>query len=126
MGIQSNRFDKRTTSWAAGLLLACWILIITTPSPGWAGPCEEPSVDTSSGLGVKAAAWLLTIPYSIAKGGVALFGGLVSIPIYIMSLGSESAARAVWLPSVSGTYILTPAHLTGKQPIRFLAKCPEG
>ena len=107
-----------------GLVLAFSLLLAA--STGWAGPCEDPTVDTSSGPAMEAAAWVVTIPYSVVKGVVALGGGIASIPIYILSLGNERITRAVWLPAVSGTFILTPAHLTGKQPIRFLPKCPEG
>ena len=107
-----------------GLVLAFSLLLAA--SPGWAGPCEDPTVDTGSGPAMEAAAWVLTVPYTAVKGFVALSGGIVSIPIYILSLGNERITRAVWLPAVSGTFVLTPAHLTGKQPIRFLPKCPEG
>ena len=108
----------------SGLVLAFSLLLVA--SPGWAGPCEDPTVDTGSGPATEAAAWVVTVPYTAVKGVVALVGGIVSIPIYILSLGNERITRAVWLPAVSGTFVLTPAHLTCKQPIRFLPKCPEG
>lgn len=89
------------------------------------GPCEDPPVDVSAGPILEAVSWIATVPYTAVKGLVALAGGVVSIPVYILSLKNEKVTRAVWLPAVSGTFILTPAHLTGKQPIRFLPSCPD-
>jgi hypothetical protein len=106
------------------LILSLFLLLLA--SPGWAGPCEDPTIDGDSGPVEQVAAGALGMPYTAVKGLVALVGGIVSIPLYILSLGNENLTRAVWLPAVSGTFILTPAHLTGRQPIRFLPKCPEG
>lgn len=89
------------------------------------GPCEDPPMDVGAGPALQAASWVATVPYFAVKGLVALTGGVVSIPVYILSLTNEKATRAVWLPAVSGTYVLTPAHLTGKQPIRFWPSCPD-
>jgi len=101
----------------SGLLCVDWVRA--------SGPCEDPPVDVSAGPLLHAASWVATIPYTAVKGFVALTGGVVSIPVYILSLKNEKVTRAIWLPAVSGTFILTPAHLTGKQPIRFLPSCPD-
>jgi hypothetical protein len=90
------------------------------------GPCADPAVETAAGPLAQAAAWTVTIPYTAVKGLVALAGGVVSIPVYILSLKNERLTRAVWLPAVSGTFVLTPAHLTGAQPINFWPTCPDG
>ena len=39
---------------------------------------------------------------------------------YAFSGGNEQAAKSVWTTSLYGTYIITPDHLQGNRPIRFL------
>jgi len=39
---------------------------------------------------------------------------------YGFSGGSEQTAKNIWIPSMYGTYIITPDHLKGDKPIRFL------
>lgn len=102
------------------------VLTLVLSDHAWAsGPCEDATVQTDAGPVMHAVSWVATIPYTAVKGLVALAGGLVSIPVYIVSLKNERVTRAVWLPAVSGTFVLTPAHLTGKQPIRFWPSCPD-
>ena len=109
-----------------GTILVIAVLTLALSIEGWAsGPCEDVPVQTDAGPVMHVVSWVATIPYTAVKGLVALTGGLVSIPVYIVSLKNERVTRAVWLPAVSGTYILTPAHLTGKQPIRFWPSCPD-
>ena len=43
-------------------------------------------------------------------------GGLA----YAFSGGNEQAAKSIWDTSLYGTYIITPDHLQGNRPIRFL------
>lgn len=90
------------------------------------GPCEDPPDTSAAGPILQAASWAATIPYTAVKGLVALAGGIVSIPVYVVSLKNETVTRTVWLPAVSGTWVLTPAHLSGQQPIRFWPSCPGG
>ena len=73
--------------------------------------------DVEFGLAMEAAA--LNIVYTPAKfltaiGGLAL-GGLTGL----LTGGDTRAAYAVWAPTASGTFMLTPAHLEGKRPIEF-------
>ena len=106
------------------MLFAVWVLAAPEGARA-SGPCEDPYLETDAGPVLHAASWVATVPYFAAKGLVALAGGVVSIPVYILSLKNERITRAVWLPAVSGTYVLTPAHLTGKQPIRFWPSCTD-
>jgi hypothetical protein len=39
---------------------------------------------------------------------------------YAFSGGNETAAKSIWTTSMYGTYIITPDHLRGDKPIRFL------
>jgi hypothetical protein len=74
----------------------------------------------ASGAGMQAAAGLLTIPYFACKAAFAIGGGIVGGLTYAFTGGDETAAKRVWTTSMYGTYIITPDHLRGDKPIRFL------
>lgn len=69
---------------------------------------------------MQAAAVLVTIPYFACKGAFAIVGGVVGGLTYVFSGLNENAAKNVWTTSMYGTYIITPEHLSGDKPIRFL------
>ena len=109
---------------AAFLLLA--LCIVTMVPSAWsqesAGSPSGQSTDggTSSSAGMQAAAGLLTIPYFPCKLAFAIAGGIVGGLTYAFTGGNDQAAKTVWTTSMYGTYILTPDHLQGNRPIRFL------
>ena len=109
------------------LALSGWI-----PAPGgWAQPVnaasqDETSQGTPSGAGLQAASWLVTVPYGAVKVGFALLGGIVGGLTYALSGGDTEAATSVWTTTMYGTYVITPEHLTGGKPIRFLGVPANG
>lgn len=76
--------------------------------------------NTAADMGLGIASLITTLPYGAVKlayaGLGAIFGGFT----YVLTAGNEDAAGAVWEKSLLGTYVLTPAHLTGEEPIRFI------
>ena len=50
----------------------------------------------------------------------AIGGGIVGGLAYAFSGGDDKAAKSIWTTSLYGTYIITPDHLRGDKPIRFL------
>lgn len=110
--------------------LVAFLLIITisglifTPA-GWAQSEGARANDTDStgnpsGAALQAASWLVTLPYGALKVGFALAGGVVGSLTYLLSAGDVEAAKSVWRTTMYGTYVLTPEHLKGQKPIRFL------
>lgn len=75
---------------------------------------------TASGAAMGAAAGLSTILYLPLKAAFAIGGGIVGGLAYAFSGGNENAAKSIWTTSMYGTYIITPDHLRGDKPIRFL------
>jgi hypothetical protein len=69
---------------------------------------------------MQVAAGFSNLLYFPAKLVVAICGGIVGGLTYAFSGGNEQAAKSVWGTSLYGTYILTPDHLQGNRPIRFL------
>lgn len=88
----------------------------TTPPP----PSDNSEGGTASGAGMQAAAGLSTLLYLPLKAAFAIGGGIVGGLAYAFSGGNENAAKSIWTTSMYGTYIITPDHLRGDKPIRFL------
>lgn len=118
---------------AAGTLVALPACAQTTQAPSMAAPAagvDQPIMDsglrsedpqgTPKGAGMQAASFLLTIPYGVAKSVFALSGGIVGGLTYVFTGLDTEAAKKVWHTSMYGTYVLTPEHLRGEKPVRFL------
>lgn len=95
-------------------------------APAWS---QSSSADvqqgTASGAGMGAAAGAATIVYFPFKAAFAIGGGIVGGLAYVFSGFSESTAKSIWVPSVYGTYVITPEHLNGDRPVRFLGVAAE-
>jgi hypothetical protein len=81
--------------------------------------------DSASEAGLGAASVLLTIPYGAVKVAYAILGGITGGVAYVVTGGNLKAAQSVWDTSMRGTYIITPEHLRGEKPVRFLGAPPE-
>lgn len=109
---------------AIGLLVAlCTVLTVPSawsqePQPAVSSDGTEGGSASSAGMG--AAAGLSTLLYLPLKAAFAIGGGLVGGLAYAFSGGNENAAKSIWTTSMYGTYIITPDHLRGDRPIRFL------
>jgi hypothetical protein len=88
-------------------------------STGSASSVSTEGGDTSS-AGMQVAAGASTLLYFPLKAAFAIGGGIVGGLTYAFTGGDENAAKRVWTTSMYGTYIITPDHLRGDKPIRFL------
>ena len=95
-------------------------------TPAWS---QTSSADTQqgtpSGAGMQASAALSTILYFPFKAAFAIGGGLVGGLAYLFSGLNEQTAKSIWVPSMYGTYVITPEHLTGDRSVRFLGVAAE-
>jgi hypothetical protein len=96
---------------------ALGLLIAGTANPAIAA---EQSGTSPEGVGLQAASWLATIPYGAVKVGYALGGGIVGGLAWAFTGGDTAAAKAVWIPSMTGDYIVQPQNLTGEKPLHFV------
>jgi len=111
-------------------LLAVFLLLalctVTMVPSAWSQESAAPSSSQSteggnaSSAGMQAAAGLSTLLYLPLKAVFAISGGIVGGLAYAFSGGNEQAAKSIWDTSLYGTYIITPDHLQGNRPIRFL------
>jgi hypothetical protein len=69
------------------------------------------------GLGVASA--ISTFVYAPLKISYALVGGTFGCLGYLLSVGSLDVAKKIWVPSLGGSYVITPDMLQGDGEIRF-------
>ncbi len=130
MNVSVNRsFKRRRSFWSSALVLSlvmiCSVALIVAPvlaqeSSNTSNVPVSSSDATPSGVGIQAGSALATIIYFPLKLAFAVGGGVVGGLAYGFSGGSEQTAKNIWIPSIYGTYIITPEHLKGDKPIRFL------
>ncbi len=104
-----------------GIARTCLALSIVAlvAAPAFAGTEAPRSEKTLKNAGLEFLSLLATIPYGAAKIGYALTGAAVGGLEYAWSEGQSQPAREIWESSMGGTYIITPEHLKGEQPIKF-------
>jgi len=111
------------------LQTVAFIVVLTFCSmvaPAWSQPTKpDTEQGTPGGVGMQLAALGATIPYFVGKGAFAIGGGIVGGLAYVFSGFSEQTAKSIWIPSMYGTYVITPEHLTGDRPVRFLGVAAE-
>jgi len=90
---------------------------VGTPGMGMAADQEVSSPSNEAALGIGSA--LLTVVYFPAKLVYAVLGGIVGGFTYGLTGGDLETAKEVWEPSFYGTYVITPDHLKGNEPVRF-------
>lgn len=115
---------------AAGVKLLAAVMVLTLCSatlvpPVWSQETAPPPVaasegGTASSAGMQAAAGFSTLLYLPFKAAFAIGGGIVGGLTYLFSGLDENSAKRVWNTTLYGTYIITPEHLQGDKPIRFL------
>ena len=89
-------------------------------NPAMAQQLESSDPVSDAGLGIASA--LLTVPYAAAKILYAALGGVIGGFTWILTGGDTQTAQTVWEPSFYGTYVITPDHLRGKEPVRFIGE----
>jgi hypothetical protein len=93
---------------AAAVLLG---LVVTTRPAGATTQLEE--------AGRAAASIGLNIFYVPAKAVMAIVGLVTGGFVGFATGGDERAAYAIWVPTASGTWFVTPDQVDGSKPIEF-------
>jgi len=117
MKIDSDRHGVSVRVRTAVLTAAVFFVVSALPPLGGLGvaiaSAEEPTTQ-SQVLAVGASCFYLP-----AKAFYAVFGAATAGLAYGFTFGDEELANQIWVSSVEGNYILTPAMIEGKEPIRF-------
>ena len=86
---------------------------------------QNASPSSAKEAGLQAASWVLTLPYGAAKVAYAIGGGIVGSLAWVLTGGNTEVGKSVWIPSMTGDYIVQPKHLTGQKPLRFVGVSSE-
>jgi hypothetical protein len=95
----------------------------TSPSPSHTS--SPTNLSSPEAAGLQAACWALTVPYGAAKMAYAIGGGIVGGLAWTMTGGNMEVAKSIWIPSMTGDYIVQPQHLTGEQHLYFVGVSSE-
>ena len=112
-------------AWKQGMMIVVMMIFstvllltptITTAAEGETSQSEEAGLGIGSGI--------LTLVYLPVKVVYAALGGIVGGFTYVLTGGDVDTAKSVWEPSFYGTYVITPSHLKGDEPVRFFGVSP--
>ena len=119
--VRAQRRDRRSlrSRLSATLLV---IALATAPTAAFADDAAE--TGRESGLG--AAAALSTLVYGPVKLLYATGGLIVGSFAWAFTAGDTQVAEKVFTRSLRGTYVITPDHLTGEQPLLFIGRADTG
>ena len=122
----SNRPSKTSSFKLVAVFLLLVLCAVTMAPAAWSqtSGSSPSSVSTEGGdtssAGMQVASGASTLLYFPLKAAFAICGGVVGGLAYAFSGGNEQVAKNIWVTSLYGTYIITPDHLQGNRPIRFL------
>jgi hypothetical protein len=118
---QSKNFSRgvlKQVTRVCVLLAFSLTLGLGAPGVSLAAEQELSSPSNEAALGIGSA--LLTVVYFPFKFAYAILGGVVGSLTYVVTGFDMETAKAVWEPSFYGTYVITPDHLKGNEPVRFI------
>jgi len=118
---QSKGFWRGVLKQVTGVcVVLAFSLIVCLGATGVSLAAEQElsSPTNEAALGIGSA--LLTVIYFPVKFAYAILGGVVGTFTYGLTGGDLETAKAVWEPSFYGTYVITPDHLKGNEPVRFI------
>jgi len=107
---------------ALGILLSgCVLLVAGAVGGGAAGTAASAGqgAEETHSVGAYAGAILGDVLYVPGKVIFAGLGAVTSGLAYVVTLGNSETSASIWSATVEGTYVLTPRHIEGKEPIRF-------
>jgi len=98
---------------------------ISETSPSHSSTSSPSNLASPEAAGLQAACWALTIPYGAVKMAYAIGGGMVGGLAYAITGGNMEVAKSIWIPSMTGEYIVQPQHLTGEKHLYFVGASSE-
>jgi hypothetical protein len=98
---------------------------ISETNPSHSSPSSPSNLSSPEAAGRQAACWALTIPYGAAKMVYSIGGGIVGGFAWAATGGNMAVAKSVWIPSMTGDYIVQPQHLAGEKHLYFVGVSSE-
>ena len=107
---------------ALGLLIAVTSVPLHAQTETSNTDPTEPSLGEEVGYGAGSAlANLIYIPAKVTYAALGLVTGGLG---FVLSGGQADVANNIIYPSIRGTYVISPNHLKGKEPIYFVGAPP--
>ncbi len=101
-------------------VIAVWVVVALLAGTALAA---ESAGDTGNRDGHPAIVWvgtvatnLVYVPVKLVYAGVGAVTGAFG---WLLTGGNTDAAKAIWKPSMGGTYVVTPSMLDGKEKVHF-------
>lgn len=109
-----------------GLALILFFSITLSPlslnAQDMANQPAEPAVGEELGYGFgSVVANLFYMPAKVTYAGLGLLTGGLG---FVLSAGRADVANNIIYPSVKGSYVVTPSHLKGAEPLYFVGSAP--
>jgi hypothetical protein len=101
---------------ATAVALLAALVLVTTVGPARASD-DDHRFATDAGYGV--GAFFTNILYMPVKFVYATIGGITGGFAYLLTGLRYDIAKGIWVPSMGGTYVVTPSMLRGEDPIYF-------
>lgn len=98
---------------------------LSEPGLSHSSPPSPSNLSSPEAAGRQAACWALTIPYGAAKMVYAIGGGIVGGFAWAVTGGNMAVAKSIWIPSMTGDYIVQPQHLTREKHLYFVGVSSE-
>lgn len=99
---------------------------ISETTPSQSSPPSPSNLASPEAAQLQAACWALTIPYGAAKMAYAIGGGIVGGFAWAVTGGNMETAKSIWVPSMTGDYIVQPQHLTREKHLYFVGASSAG
>lgn len=101
-------------------VVATALCILSVAPPGARADSHEAQETSAAYDGIVGfGAVLTTLVYAPVKVAYAITGSIVSGLAWLVTLDSEIAGGII-RPALGGDYVVTPAHLEGRRPLRFV------
>ena len=97
---------------------ACVALVVVTLVVG--SPMRASARDAGREAALAGASVAANMLYTPAKLLLAIGGFGAGALTFVCTGLNERAAYAIWVPTIGGTYFITPARLDGIKPIHFI------
>jgi len=97
------------------LLITLFIFIVILVS----SPSRASAENLPEKVGWGMCSILVTTIYLPLKTTYAILGGITGCLAYLVTGGDLFTASFIWIPTIQGDYIITPAMLKGEKKIRF-------
>lgn len=107
------RLGRGRTVVVAAVLAATLVVTVRPVS------AEEDDHRFATDFGVGVGAVFTNILYMPTKFVYATLGGITGGLAYVLTGLRLDIAKGIWVPSMGGTYVVTPAMLKGEDPIYF-------